>query len=129
MKFLGDVPIGRETIEYLRHAGHDAVRAIERLPGDATDTALVQLAVREQRVILCFDLDFSAIVATSAQQRPSVITFRTTRRNATYITERLGGILPEITADLERGVLVTVEDTRVRIRPLPVVRTDPAEGQ
>jgi predicted nuclease of predicted toxin-antitoxin system len=124
MKFLGDVPIGRATIELLRQAGHDVVRAVDRLPPTATDGELVQLAVRDERVILCFDLDFGAIVAKSGHARPSVITFRTTRRHPAFINERLKEVLAQIEADLPRGVLVTIEDWRVRVRPLPVVRRD-----
>jgi predicted nuclease of predicted toxin-antitoxin system len=124
VKFLGDVPIGRATIEFLRQAGHDVVRAADRLSGTAADAELVQLAIGEDRVVLCFDLDFGAIVAASGERRPSVITFRTTRRSAAFINERLKNALSEIEGDLSRGVLVTIEDRRVRVRPLPVVRRD-----
>lgn len=121
MKFLADVPIGRATVEFLRQAGHDVLRSVDRLAATASDVELVEFAIRENRAILCFDLDFSAIVATSGQHRPSVITFRTTRRKATVVNDRLKQVLAEIEAELTRGVLVTVEDSRVRVRPLPVV--------
>ena len=122
MKFLGDIPIGRSTIEMLRELGHDAVRAADRLSPMASDRELVELAVREERIILCFDLDFSAIVAATGQCRPSVVTFRTFRRSATEVNARLQQALNELKDDLPKGVLVTIEDARIRVRPLPVVR-------
>ncbi len=121
MKFLADVPIGRATVEFLRQAGHDVLRSVDRLAATASDIELVELAISENRAVLCFDLDFSAIVATSGQRRPSVITFRTTRRKAAVVNDRLEQVLAEIEAELARGVLVTVEDSRVRVRPLPIV--------
>lgn len=122
MKFLGDVPIGLSTIELLRKFGHDAIRAIERLPPTATDYEIVQLAICEERIIVCFDLDFSAIVATSGQPRPSVLTFRTSKRSAAHINHVLSQQLSSIESDLALGVLATIEDTRIRVRPLPVIR-------
>jgi len=70
--------------------------------------------------VVCFDLDLATLVALSGDRLPSVITFRTTRRRSGYVNGRLDEVLPGIADDLRRGVLVTVEDTRVRIRPLPV---------
>lgn len=122
MKFLGDIPIGRATIVRLRALGHDTISVRDRLPPNAADPEIIRLAITEERIILCFDLGFSDLVATAGQTIPSVITFRTTIHNAEYINRRLETILPEIEADLARGVLVTVEDTRVRIRPLPINR-------
>lgn len=65
MKFLGDIPIGRATIEHLAAHGHDAVHVSALLPSTVTDLEIVVAAIREGRTILCFDLDFSAIVAVS----------------------------------------------------------------
>ena len=120
MRFLGDIPIGRTTLEHLRRQGHDAVGLRDRLRPTACDADIVRLAAAEDRIILCFDLGFSSLVALAGVQLPSVVTFRTRRHGAEYINQRLDAVLPEITLDLSRGALATVEDYRVRIRPLPV---------
>ncbi len=127
MKFLGDIPISRRTLQHLQNQGHDAVATGERLAPTASDAEIIRLAANEGRVILCFDLGFAELVALSGEKLPSLITLRTARQQPDFINRRLDEVLPEIAEDLERGALATVEDHRVRVRPLPVVRA-PAEG-
>lgn len=120
MRFLGDIPIGRATIEHLTAHGHDAVHVSALLPSTATDLEIVDAAIREGRTILCFDLDFSAIVAASGLRAPSVVTFRTRIRNSRYINRRLDAVLEVIEPELTRGAMVTVDDGSVRIRTIPI---------
>lgn len=121
MRFLCDIPIGRSTIEHLRAQGHDVVAASERLSPRASDADIVELALAEDRIVLCFDLDFGAIVSLSRSSLPSVITFRTSQRGAVVLNTRLDAILPVLAVDLTNGVLATVEDQRVRVRRLPIL--------
>lgn len=126
MKFLADIPIGRATTAYLQKHGHDCVRVADRLLPTASDSEIVRLAAIENRVIICFDLGMASIVALSGHKLPSVITFRTKRQSAEVINAKLDAILPALSADLENGVLATVEDRRVRVRRLPVsIVSDP----
>ena len=118
MRFLGDISIGRATLDHLRRRGHDCMGVTARLPPTASDREIVDLAVAESRVLLCFDLDFGAIVSLSKLCRPSIITFRTSLRGATSLNARLDVILPELEEDLQAGALVTVEDHRARVRRL-----------
>jgi len=120
MKFLGDVPIARSTLAWLRERGHDAVHVRDVLSTTADDAEIVRFVAREHVVILCFDLDFSQIVATSAESIPSVITFRTTFRSARYIEDRLHDVLDDLMLHLANGCLAVVEDRRVRVRHLPI---------
>ena len=71
-------------------------------------------------MILCFDLDFAALVALSRERLPSVITFRTSLHSPAYVNQRLDAVLPEIEPEIARGALATVEDGRVRVRSLPI---------
>ena len=65
----------------------------------------------------------ATLVALSGEPLPSVITFRTSKQHAAYLKARLDELLPEIQQDLLKGVLATVEDDRVRIRMLPILRS------
>ncbi len=127
MKFLGDIPISRQTLQHLQNQGHDVVAAGERLAPTASDAELIRLAASEGRVILCFDLGFAELVALSGEKLPSLITFRTTRQQPEFINRRLDDVLPGIAEELERGALATVEDHRVRVRPLLIVRAPPED--
>jgi hypothetical protein len=70
--------------------------------------------------VICFDLDFGRLVATSAAVKPSVMTFRTTGRGAAFVERKLEEILPSVLRDLDAGALVVIEDHAVRVRLLPV---------
>ncbi len=120
MRILADIPIGRSTVEFLRSNGHDVVHAVEALRPDAPDHDLVRLAAEDSRAILCFDLDFSALVARSGQSLPSVITLRLAKRHALAVNFAITRCLSEIEEDVRAGSLVTTEDQRVRVRRLPV---------
>jgi predicted nuclease of predicted toxin-antitoxin system len=121
VRFLCDIPIGRSTIEHLKAQGHDVVAASERLSPRASDAEIVALALAEDRIVLCFDLDFGAIVSLSRRSLPSVMTFRTSQRSAVALNTRLDAILAVLALDLTNSVLATVEDQRVRLRRLPII--------
>ena len=127
MKFLGDIPISRRTLQHLQNQGHDTVATGERLAPTASDSEIIRLAANEGRVILCFDLGLAELVALSEEKLPGLITFRTTEQQPDFIHRRLDEVLPEIAGDLERGALATVKDHRVRVRPLLIVRTPPED--
>ena len=127
MKFLGDIPISRRTLQHLQNQGHDAVAAGERLAPTASDAEIIRLAASEGRVVLCFDLGLAELVALSGEKLPSLITFRTTRQQPDFINSRLDEVLPEIMQELEQGALATVEEHRVRVRPLLIVRAPPED--
>jgi predicted nuclease of predicted toxin-antitoxin system len=121
VRFLCDIPIGRSTIEHLRAQGYDVAAVSERLSPRASDADIVALALAEDRIVLCFDLDFGALVSLSRRSLPSVVTFRTSQRSAVIVNARLDAILPALASELTTGVLATVEDQRVRVRRLPIL--------
>ncbi|MEK6643767.1 MAG: DUF5615 family PIN-like protein [Planctomycetota bacterium] len=121
MRFLGDIPIGRVTLTHLTSLGHDAIHVSARLPPTAKDSEIIHLAATEQRIVLCFDLGMAELVALSGLKLPTVITFRTTRRKAEHINRHMDILLAELGDELLTGLLVTVEDLRLRVRPLPII--------
>jgi predicted nuclease of predicted toxin-antitoxin system len=58
----------------------------------------------------------------SAATSLSVIRIRIERLRAQALTNLLLTVLGEVAEDLERGVVVTVEPSRVRMRRLPLVK-------
>jgi len=86
----------------------------------AEDEKVIDYARRQNAVILTMDLDFGGLLAQGMWDKPSVITFRLESPEVTRINRILEERLQSIEEYLERGALVTVEETRIRVRELPV---------
>jgi predicted nuclease of predicted toxin-antitoxin system len=120
MQFLADMGVSLRVADWLRSQGHDVVhlrdRGLQRMPnGD-----IFQMAAQEQRTILTFDLDFGEIIAGSAGKIVSVILFRLRNTRTDFVIERIATVLQQSSEDLTRGAIIVVEDSRHRIRRLPI---------
>ena len=120
MRFLADMGVSRRVCDWLRDTGHDAVHlrdeGLQRLPnGD-----IFAKAEQEKRVVLTFDLDFGEILAGSGTAIVSVVVFRLCNTRTPNVIERLKVVLSESAAALERGAIIVVEDSRHRVRYLPL---------
>jgi predicted nuclease of predicted toxin-antitoxin system len=120
MKFLADMGIAAATVSHLRAAHHDAVHLRDRGLQRLGDDTIVRMAVEEARVILTHDLDFGRIVALSGAQVPSVVTFRLNDMRPESVNGVLDQTLARFRTALETGALVSVSDSGIRVRPLPI---------
>ncbi|MBI4198438.1 MAG: DUF5615 family PIN-like protein [Chloroflexi bacterium] len=120
MRILADLHISPLTVRYLLSLGHDAVRSSSLLPSNASDDAIVAAAIQHDRVILTQDMDFSAIIARSGQGKPSLLLLRLSSSRVEHVNTVLERFLPELEHAIPSGVIVTIEDNRVRTRTLPV---------
>ncbi len=76
------------------------------MPPNTGDNEIVELALREDFVIVTQDLDFSAIVAQSGLTKPSVISLRVSNAKPSNISAILKSILPEIIDHLHKGAII-----------------------
>jgi len=120
MRLLADMHVSPRTVAYLRELGHDAIRVNEILPASAPDEVVVAHAREQSRVIITQDLDFSRMVAASGLSHPSVISLRLSSSRVEYVHGVLDRVLPALEQYVRSGAIVTVEDSRVRWRALPV---------
>ena len=120
---MADAGVSPKTVEFLKQLGHEAIHvrtvALQRAP----DRELVQRARADSSVVVTFDLDFGDILALGVLDKPSVIIFRLADERADSVNQRLSAVLAERLADLQSGALILVEDTRYRVRKLPIGRT------
>jgi len=120
MRCLADMGVGAKVVTWLRDQGHNVMHlsdeGLQRMPnGEIFDKAIA-----EKRVILTLDLDFGEIAALSKGEKASVIVFRLHNTRVDNVIKRLSHVLPPATVALEKGAVVIIEDSRYRVRSLPV---------
>ena len=87
----------------------------------STDGEILELARNEDRILVSADTDFGTLLALRRLAKPSVVIFRRTsgrrpQAQAGFLMDRL----PDIREALGQGSMVVVEETRLRIRRLPI---------
>ena len=120
MRFLCDMGVAATVAEWLRTEGHDAVHLREEGLQTLPNGEIFAMAREQERVVITFDLDFGEIAAASAGNLPSVIVFRLRNARALHVIERLRKVLADSSAALESGAVITVEESRHRVRHLPI---------
>jgi predicted nuclease of predicted toxin-antitoxin system len=112
--------VSHRVTTWLRGQGHDVVHlrdeGLHRLPNGEIFTK----ATREQRIVLTFDLDFGEILAQARGAIVSVVLFRLNDASSPFVIRRLERILSDAVESLQEGAIVVVEDSRHRIRRLPL---------
>ena len=120
MRFLADMGVSVRTVVWLRDQGHDAVHlrdeGLQRLP----DEGILAKAASEGRILLTMDLDFGYLLAVSHGTVPSVILFRLDDERPTNINRRLADALACCKDELASGAIVSVSETGIRARMLPL---------
>lgn len=120
MQFLADMGVSTRVTQWLQSQNHDVVhlrdRGLQRLPNGE----IFRLANQERRVVLTFDLDFGEIVAASRGNAVSVVLFRLQNTRSEFVIARLKTVLPQASPDLAQGAIVVIEESRHRVRKLPI---------
>ncbi|ABU82246.1 DUF5615 family PIN-like protein [Ignicoccus hospitalis] len=97
-RLLADENIPRTAIVTLREKGYDVVSVWELSPG-ISDEEVVELAIKERRIIVTFDKDFGRIARLNPNLNPNttgVILLRIPPLNPIYVAERILSVLERI---------------------------------
>jgi predicted nuclease of predicted toxin-antitoxin system len=119
VKFLADMGIFIETVKWLRSLGHEAVHLHEQGLDRTSDAEIVEKARNEGRVLLVHDLGFGQLLALSGATLPSVVTFRLLDMRPESVNRHLEQILRQYQNELVQGVMILVQENRIRVRSLP----------
>lgn len=116
MKFLADMGISPVTVAWLNQQGHDAKHLSEERLHKLSDREIFYKAEKENRVVLTTDLDFGEIAVSASSTRTSVIIFRQENRTPVSVNHYLEKVIHTAKTELEKGSIITVEESRIRIR-------------
>lgn len=122
MKLLLDQGLPRSTTSYLAAGGIAAVHVGDLGMAAASDLAILSKAQEEQAVVVTLDADFHKMLAVSQATAPSVIRIRIEGLKGDELAALLIQVIANAAAELASGALVSVTETRIRIRLLPIGR-------
>ena len=122
MKLLLDQGLPRSTALLLCQAGIDTIHVGDIGRATAEDAEILQLAHDEQRVVVTLDAHFHTQLALSNATAPSVIRIRIEGLKGDALASLLQTVLAQCANDLNKGAAVTVQESRIRVRGLPIVQ-------
>jgi len=120
MRFLADMGVSMRVVDWLRSKGHDVLHLRDEGLQRLANGKIFQKAKQEDRVVVTFDLDFGEIVAASESRIVSVVLFRLRNSRSPHVISRLEIALNESSQELAEGAILVVEESRHRIRRLPI---------
>ena len=86
----------------------------------ASAIEIFKLAATQNRVLISADTDFNTLLALWHEKKPSVILLRHPRKKPDSQIKLLITSLARIEKALKQGSIVVIEETRIRVRSLPI---------
>ena len=120
LSFLADMNISPLTVSTLRARGWNIIRSSEVMSKSTKDLDVLEYARLHDMVIITQDLDFSMLLALRGYTKPSLINIRLEEARPHKVTGRIMDTVSELQPELTQGVVVTVDETSVRYRYLPI---------
>jgi len=121
MKILVDMNLSPLWADFLTGYDIEAVHWSSIGPPDAPDTKIFAYAKAHDFTVLTNDLDFGFILAITHGNKPSVIQIRAGALGPDKIGGSVLGAIRQLTADIEKGALVTIDLNKIRLRILPLI--------
>jgi predicted nuclease of predicted toxin-antitoxin system len=120
MKVLIDMNLSPRWTRLFADAGIEAAHWSQLGAGGAPDVEIMAFAKAHGYVVFTHDLDFSAILAATHGEKPSVVQVRSEDVSPEAIGNTVVVAVRQTAEDLAEGALLTVEPDRMRVRLLPL---------
>ena len=120
VKLLVDMNLSPEWVSVLRGHGWSAVHWSTVGDPRASDAAIMEWAATHEYVVFTYDLDFGTMLALSHAAGPSVLQVRGADVLPDHLGDAILAALKQHDADLSSGALVVVDESRSRVRVLPI---------
>jgi len=121
IKILLDQGLPRSSVKILNDEGWDTIHTGDSGLSRATDRQILEYAREEKRVIITMDADFHTILSTENAHSPSVIRIRQEGLKGPEFSKLIINILSKIHDILKDGAMVTVTESSLRIRRIPLI--------
>ena len=116
MRWLADECVAAPLVAFLRKGGHDVLYVAELVAG-LSDSDVIALALREDRLLLTEDKDFGDLVFRRERLVPGVVLMRVGSENLELKATRLAAVI-ELYGERLFGRYVVIEKGRSRSRRL-----------
>lgn len=124
MLFLADESCDYSVVRALRAAGYEVAAIAEDASG-AEDEFVLELARRDQRILLTEDKDFGQLIYASAKGTGGVVFIRFPAQSRQALAHAVVEAVEKLGERL-RGAFVVVEPGHVRVRHAPPPPPPPA---
>jgi len=120
MKALLDMPVSSLLLNVLNTFGYEGIHASQIGKERASDSELLDIALRENMIVITADLDFPRLLALSSAEGPGIILFRGGNYSDIEMGELLRRVLMEVTPGVIETAICVVDRKRIRIARLPL---------
>ena len=120
MKILIDMNLSPDWVEVFTAANIESIHWSNIGDPAAKDTVLMTYAQVNNYIVFTNDLDFGTLLAIQQVNLPSVIQVRTQDLLPANIGNLVISALQQFRLELERGALLTIDSSRLRVRILPI---------
>jgi len=120
IKILIDMNLSPDWVPLLQNAGWSATHWSTVGDPKATDRTLMDWAEANGYIVFTHDLDFGTLLALTHKTGPSVLQVRGQNLFPDHMGNLVITALGQHESDLEAGALVVVEESKNRVRILPI---------
>lgn len=120
MRLILDMNLSPRFEPLLAAAGFEVTHWRTLGAPDASDIEIMAYAKAHDCVVVTHDLDFSAILAATNGDKPSVVLIRALDLSPELLAGMIATGLARCAPELEGGALLTIDTDRQRLRLLPL---------